>query len=111
MTASDDQTTPSAAESLAEQPGGLAQTPSAVGGSDEGTDPGGDPVASTTGEAGTGQAGTGAEGGVDGSDAARGNLDGSTPGQDVRERSLQESKDSTGYTDSGEAGADNGLNA
>ena len=104
-----DQNPETTADSLAGQPGGMAQTPSAIGGSDEDDRAGGDPLASTTGDAGTGQPGTDVDGGVDQSDADRGNLDGSTAGEDVRERSLDESKDSSSYTDSGEAGADNGL--
>jgi len=133
MTAYDDQTdtsaqstqdpdgTGSAAESLAGQPGGLAQTSSAIGGSDESVDPSGDPGGDS--DLGTTEDDMSGQGpGVDGSDADRGNLDGSTPSEDSREDSLDNASeavrdpseasddplDPTSYTGAGDSGQDNG---
>src|SRR5688500_11888074 len=82
MTAFDDLTDSSPespAEALAEQPGGLAETPAAMGGSDESQerlDPSGDPGGA--GDLGGADDETVAGPGVDSSDQERGNLDGST---------------------------------
>ncbi|NUO34945.1 MAG: hypothetical protein HOQ18_02695 [Dermatophilaceae bacterium] len=120
----------SEAESLADQPGGAAQTPGEIGGSDDQVDPSGDPGGDTDlGDAlGGGADDETSEGpGVDSSDADRGNLDGSTPGETSREESLDDASDAVrdpsgagpdevgasdlaSYTDAGDSGQDNGLN-
>jgi hypothetical protein len=108
MTSQDDQTTSSfdtgsgedgsASAGLAAQTGAQAQTPSTVEGST------GDLASSPS----DGQTREPAGDGPDNADADRGNLDGSAAHEDVRARSLSNSQDSASYTDSGEAGADNG---
>ena len=117
------------AESLADQPGGAAQTPSGIGGSDDQVDPSGDPGGDADLGDGLGGADdeTSAGPGVDSSDADRGNLDGSTAGETSREQSLDDAGDAvrdpsgasadavggddlSSYTDAGDSGQDNGLN-
>ncbi|GAB3884368.1 hypothetical protein [Terrabacter terrigena] len=137
MTAYDDLTDSSPespAESLADQPGGAAQTPGEIGGSDDQVDPSGDPGGDTD-LGGTDLADTlgGADDetsegpGVDSSDAERGNLDGSTPDETSREQSLDDAGDAvrdpsgasadavggddlSSYTNAADSGQDNGLN-
>jgi hypothetical protein len=133
MTANDDLTDSSPespAESLAQQPGGGAQTPGEIGGDDQTVDPTGDPG----GDSDLGSRGddlTGQGPGVDGSDQGRGNLDGSTVSEGAREESLSDASDAvrdpseaspdnvdgnvegtdlSSYTDVGDSGQDNGLN-
>ena len=113
MTAYDDLTDSSPespAESLADQPGGAAQTPGEIGGDDQTVDPSGDP------------------GGDSDLGSRRGNLDGSTPAETSREESLDDAdeavrdpstaspdnvdaSDLASYTDAGDSGQDNGLNS
>ncbi|MGO4599598.1 hypothetical protein [Terrabacter sp. 2RAF25] len=130
MTAYDDLTDSSPespAESLADQPGGLSQTPAAIDGSGNGPgdDPGGD--ADLGDDLGAADDKTAAGPGVDGSDADRGNLDGSTASEGSREDALDDASDAVrdpsaaspddvdgsdlaAYTDAGDSGQDNGLN-
>jgi hypothetical protein len=101
-----------ATEQLAQQTGSMAQTPSAIDSSATADDPdsgGSDDVLGGSEDGGGREddpVGDGA--GVDGSDAERGNLDGSSAHEEARDRSLSESQQSAEYTDVGEAGADNG---
>ena len=118
MTSQDDQTTssfdstspageePAATSGLAAQTGAQAQTPSAVDGSDG--DLGSAPTDGVTGEPSDPAGASDGGPGVDDSDSGRGNLDGSTAQEDVRAASLSQAQDSLDYTDSAEAGADNG---
>jgi len=126
MTAFDDLTDSSPespAEALAEQPGGLAQTPGEIGGDDQTVDPSGDPGGDS--DLGTTEDDMSGQGpGVDGSDQDRGNLDGSTAVEPSRENALDdadeavrdpsgaapEEADVPGYSGAGDSGQDNGLN-
>ena len=140
MTAYDDLTDSSPespADSLADQPGGAAQTPGEIGGDDQTVDPSGDPGGDSDlgsrldvgTDAGLGAGDETDQGpGVDSSDQERGNLDGSTPAETSREESLDDAdeavrdpstaspdnvdaSDLASYTDAGDSGQDNGLNS